>query len=651
MVRNDIVVQYRAVQGRLAVIVGGVAARFVLAVVLLLSMAGSARAQVSYAAPSQRQLSEYERGSVALALERVKGEEEPAPEGKRVESIEIVALDMIDGRDFLPNFLNVFHYTTRDYVIRREVLMKTGQPYDTNLAYETELNLRALPQLTIVLVVPVKGSTPDSVRVVVVTKDVLSLRMEWEPRFVNGKLDYLALQPSERNVFGTHHIVSGLLRFTTHSYAVGGSLYFPRIAGSRINAAVSGGAVLNCDSGKVEGHFGSFSYGQPLYTVRTKWAWSTEMSWSKGVQRPTTAGEWICSGGSESLYPILLEGDRIVALPYRYTTNNQSGNATITRSFGVRNKYNISFGAEAARTSVVVEQPRLDELRFFQYQRDANGMTVDANGDDVDDIESRIPGDPEGERAAVVDRFHDRLFRGETLINPFVQLSAYSSHYRQLLNYETLGMQEDNWLGHSLSLKLYPALKAWGSTRSLFGTVSSLGYTWPVDNGFFRAVATSYVEVSALNQSSAATKGDVRFVTPDMGGGRIVLASQYLKRSINFLNQSSSLGGTGRLRGYRPESIWGPTLAIMNIEYRSPPVQVLSVLIGGALFYDMGDAFGERDNDGNVTKMHLKSGAGAGLRFAFPQLQRAVLRIDAGFPLTKSPESEVTVIGVFNQAI
>jgi hypothetical protein len=371
------------------------------------------------------------------------------------------------------------------------------------------------------------------------------------------------------------------------------------------------------------------------------------MSWSKGVQRPTTAGEWICSGGTEQQRYFRLNEERVVGVPYRYNSNSQSGNVTITRSFGIRNKYNIAFGAEATRTSVTVDDPQMAEVEFLS----------DDPADDIFDPTPRTPDDAARERAVTVDLFRGTLSRGETRINPFVQLVAYSSVFRNLLNYETLGMQEDNWLGHNLSLKVYPALKTWGSSRNLFGTVSSLGYTFPVDNGFLRAAVTSYIELSAVNQSSAATQGDVRFVTPDSGGGRVVVASQYIRRSINYLNHSSSLGGTGRLRGYKPDSIWGRHLTITNIEYRSPPIQVLSVFIGGALFYDVGDAFGSTICTGtnppvcSAEKLQMKSGAGAGLRFAFPQLQRAVFRLDAGFPLNRADEAEVTVIGVFNQAI
>jgi hypothetical protein len=49
--------------------------------------------------------------------------------------------------------------------------------------------------------------------------------------------------------------------------------------------------------------------------------------------------------------------------------------------------------------------------------------------------------------------------------------------------------------------------------------------------------------------------------------------------------------------------------------------------------------------------MKLRQGAGGGLRFAFPQIQRAVFRVDLGFPLTPSdPDAETTVVAQFEQA-
>jgi outer membrane protein assembly factor BamA len=120
---------------------------------------------------------------------------------------------------------------------------------------------------------------------------------------------------------------------------------------------------------------------------------------------------------------------------------------------------------------------------------------------------------------------------------------------------------------------------------------------------------------------------------------------------LNYSNGYYSLGGTGRLRGYQPEVFRGPQALVANAEYRTPPFEIVSVQVAGALFYDVGDAFGFQDAQGNFDDLHPRSGAGAGLRLGFPQLQRDVFRIDVGFPLTNSQYGEMTIVAAFGQAI
>jgi hypothetical protein len=52
------------------------------------------------------------------------------------------------------------------------------------------------------------------------------------------------------------------------------------------------------------------------------------------------------------------------------------------------------------------------------------------------------------------------------------------------------------------------------------------------------------------------------------------------------------------------------------------------VQVGGAAFFDTGDAFDGFDS------MVLKKSAGFGLRLLFPQFDKVVVRGDWGFPLT-----------------
>jgi len=139
---------------------------------LLLSFAVDAAAD-----PSNESYSEYERETIAMALERHDAEIDPNPAGKRVVAIDIEVLDVIEARDPVPNFLNVFHVNTKDYILRRAMLFGVGDPYDPRRANESERNMRGLRQQSLVIVLPLKTEHPDEVRVLIVAKDIWSLRL------------------------------------------------------------------------------------------------------------------------------------------------------------------------------------------------------------------------------------------------------------------------------------------------------------------------------------------------------------------------------------------------------------------------------------------------------------------------------------------
>src|SRR5262245_56366661 len=123
-------------------------------------------------------LSDYEATTLKEAAARVGASDvvAEAADGKLIERVDIVILDVFDEHDPIPDFVNVFHATTREFVIRQELLFDAGQPYSSGRADESARNLRTIRQLSLVLVVPVQGSAPDRVRVLVITKDVWSLR-------------------------------------------------------------------------------------------------------------------------------------------------------------------------------------------------------------------------------------------------------------------------------------------------------------------------------------------------------------------------------------------------------------------------------------------------------------------------------------------
>ena len=126
-----------------------------LLVSLCVSSVGSAEAPAEYST-LELQIIEDEIEEQGYVLSK-------DPVGKTIEWIQVVPLDVFDSRDPFPNFLNVFHITTQAYVIRNEFLFQRGDAFDWENAREASRTLRARRMLSIVLAVPVKGSSPDKV--------------------------------------------------------------------------------------------------------------------------------------------------------------------------------------------------------------------------------------------------------------------------------------------------------------------------------------------------------------------------------------------------------------------------------------------------------------------------------------------------------
>ena len=186
-----------------------------------LSATRDARAQSPPAAVGAQVYSPYEKQTIEESLGKLSLKAEPSPEGKTIERIDIVPLEVIEQRDPLPNWLNIFHATTRPSVVRREMLLREGDRYNQALIDETIRNLRQLPQLSVVLVVATTGSAPGRIGVVVITKDVWSLRASWDVVVTSGGLEELELHPEERNLLGTHQTVSATFLLQPSAYTLG----------------------------------------------------------------------------------------------------------------------------------------------------------------------------------------------------------------------------------------------------------------------------------------------------------------------------------------------------------------------------------------------------------------------------------------------
>ena len=154
-----------------------------------------------------------------------------------------------------------------------------------------------------------------------------------------------------------------------------------------------------------------------------------------------------------------------------------------------------------------------------------------------------------------------------------------------------------------------PIPSSWGrGTRGFYGSAD---------------VETELKEAQATVTDSTLHTG-IRVVTPPFYVGRLIYDGTWVVLPDNLSNRMSSLGGDTRLRGYPSRLFIGGNLVASNVEFRTRSFLLWSILVRGALFYDVADAY-----DDNVNPKH---GAGFGFRILFPQLGRSVMRVDWGLP-------------------
>jgi hypothetical protein len=537
------------------------------------------------------ELSELEQRMVTRALGPNQPREE-APHGKHIESVRIVRWPVFDDDDPIPDFLNWFHAQSREQVIRRELLFQAGDTYDLERIEETIRNLQLIPQFGVVVIVPLQGSQPGNVRVVVIVRDVWSLRLnsalQGSPTYIN----YLLVNPVEENLFGTRSRLGASFALEPARYALGVMVGHPRILGSKVDAAGQAGAYVNLDSGETEGSFGSLALYRNLIALDDKWGFLAGVAWVNEETRllDGRSGVEIDYGWTPTAH-IVANPQFSHGVPIQYSSRILRAGAEVARQFGTRNKTILTWGVELNR-------------RNFEAHR---------GGEGAEDF------------AAFV---HDEVPVSDTRVSPFVQLEQRTTRYLATRDVETLELQESFSLGQQAALRVYPAFSELGSTRNLLGTVSWLGYTWPLGNGLLRVVAGSSIEHADLGRHQASLQGALRIVSPKAHFVRLVLDVAGVSSYENYLNRKLGLGGDSRPRGYLNAALRGGSGYAGTLELRTSSVDVLSARVGGVAFYDVGGV------GGSLREAYPHQALGAGVRLLFPQINRQVFRCDWAVPFT-----------------
>ena len=122
--------------------------------------------------------------------------------GEVIQGVQLHRREIFDPneRSWLARLANRLHFQTRPAVIRRELLFRAGEPYDSALVAESERNLRALGIFRRVQIDTVRTDTGLMMRVV--TKDGWSTQADWRFRSTGGEVAF-TIGLIENNLLGT----------------------------------------------------------------------------------------------------------------------------------------------------------------------------------------------------------------------------------------------------------------------------------------------------------------------------------------------------------------------------------------------------------------------------------------------------------------
>ena len=521
--------------------------------------------------------SRYELAAIHEAEHALGTQIDVQPEGKVIESIETVRLDPIEKKDPAPTALNVVHVTTKEDVILHEVLFRPGDPYHKVTADESARNIRRFMRVSIVAVVPMRGSAPDRVRLVIITKDVWSLIADVDFKVSSGGIEHMMLELEETNLFGRQMELSLHSILQPESVAIGAAYIAPRFAGRWLSLHTESNVIINRRSGEPEGSFGDARIERPLFSTRTSWSWTTGIYWRDEVyRRYSNAAVAEFEGG----------------VPWAFRSRQIQYTAAATRSFGWARKNDFTLGAMISRDVYrVPDHPDLAPELVHRFTREAVPV-------------------------------------GEARTMPFVQWRTYANDFLRIVDFETLALQEDYRLGYDIVVRGYPIARALGSTRDLVGFRAGAVYTGALGDGFVRALVDSTTEAEAHRIADASLNGELRIVSPRTPLGRLIFDMAATNRWRNYLNRLSFLGGEDRLRGWPTRHFVGKNVAAMNVEFRTRAIELFAMQLGGAFFYDTGRAF-----NGSFEEIRPVHSVGAGFRIVLPQIDRSVIRGDFGFPI------------------
>ena len=574
--------------------------------------------------------SSLERGSIERALAARGYQIDPQPWGKVIARVDVYNEDVFAEKNWL-QFLNVFHYTTRESAIRNELTIGKGDVWDPERIDESARKLHDPLYSSVVALLPVKSTEPGKVDLLVVTRDVWSLRLNSNYTFQQGSLTYLGLILSENNFLGLRDLVGLGVIMDQATFSVGPTFIDKNLLGKHLQfqfrvddiftrqaplvfspasatfVPVAGDPHGLGDGGGFhsEGHDASVSLFRPLWSLASKWGGGASFAESYAVVRSFTGAPPAPNvpGNPNALYL-----DPNTGLPYEYRLHSWNVNPYVVRQWGAGWKQQLTLG-------YVVSDVRPSLLPSFS-----------------------------GTPAQAAQFAADVFPRSELVSQPYVDYTVFTPRYKTVRNVGTYALAEDLQLGPSLDVSWGQGLRALGGDYTFEHVALGVGWTFPwCHDGFVHPSASISMRFQdpaphGWHSVDNTAHAELRAATPTLGRFRVLGQVSVDTLWHDTQNQFYTIGSDTGLRGYGLNQFRvqaGGRRIAGELEVRTLPFSLWVFRVGGVAFYEAGDVAA------SLHELTLYQDVGFGLRALIPQTSRELFRFDLAFPLVGAPGTPV----------
>jgi hypothetical protein len=192
----------------------------------------------------------------------------PPNDSNVVRAVVIERRDVFDPSEtgFIPRLANALHIETRAVTVRRELLFRAGEPYDSASVAESQRNLRGLGIFRRVTIDSVRTDSGLVMRVI--TRDGWSTKTDLRFRSVGGDVEF-TIGLVEDNLLGTASSASARYRKTTDRSTVALGFRRPRLFGGQVGMALA-------YEDRSDGRLAGAALEQPFHSMSSRNAFRLE---------------------------------------------------------------------------------------------------------------------------------------------------------------------------------------------------------------------------------------------------------------------------------------------------------------------------------------------------------------------------------------